>query len=331
MNLETIAERAGVSHTAVSLALRGEPGVGEATRERILKIANKLEYAPHGPASALASGRTGMVGIIPGLVSEAYISTWDRLMLNGLIEVFRAEKMGLVLVPESGADGVPAVISRRLVDAAAFLMMPHESVLARSIAQSIPSITINMSTDQDVDQVLPDDAQGIRLAVSHLLDLGHRRIAFVDTCEARTVHRSSRQTRLRTYLDVMQSAGLPVPPGTRESAADLDERMGALLAGVRPTAYVCYSDHIAMGVIQYLWERGTRVPEQASVIGVDDIYESRFFIPPLTAVRVPFHELGVIAARMLLSRMDEPERPCETIRAPEELVIRRSTARPDGA
>jgi len=326
VNLETIAERAGVSHTAVSLALRGEPGVGEATRKRIRKLAKELGYSPHGAASALASGRTGMVGIIPGLAPSAYISTWDQLMLNGLIEVFRTEKMGFVLLPDTSDAVVPSMIARRLVDAAAFFMMPHERVLKRSLAQAIPSVTINMSTEQEVDRVLPDDAQGVRAAMSHLMGLGHRRIVFVDTWEARSIHQPSRLTRRQTYLEAMRDAGLPVP-GVIEGELSIPDRMNALRAGTSPTAYVCYSDHIAMQVIQYLWERGTRVPEQASVIGIDDIYESRYFIPPLTTIRVPFHELGVMAARMLLSRMDEPERPCETIWLPEELVIRGSTAR----
>ena len=332
MNLEKIAKLAGVSHTAVSLALRGQPGVSDETRRRIVKLSRELDYEPHGPARALASGRTGLVGVIPGLDRRNPLSYWGTLAINGMMPVLREVRMGILLLPDASDAVIPGMITGRLVDATAFLMRPHENALERSRLQSIPSVTVNTSTSQEVDQVLPDDAGGVRQALAYLRSLGHRRIAYVssDCDDPDDVHKPSRRERLGAYLETMRAWGVPAPPATREYMS-LEQRMTMLWDDGMPTAYLCYSDHVAMRVLEWFTGRGIRVPEEASVVGIDNLDASKHLHPPLSTVRVPFEEMGYRAARMLLASIQDPDRPRERIILPETLVIRKSTAPPPGS
>lgn len=318
---------AGVSAKSVSCALRGRPGVATRTRERIQRIAARLGYQVHGPARALASGRTGLVAVVPSMLGVAALVAWDSMLINGMIEVFNKRMTSVVILSCESDERIPRELAERSVDATAFLSAPHDDVLVWSRQRSIPCVCVNFDPGGDVDRVLADDYTGMRQAVEYLASLGHRRIGYVNSPSPEVPHDPSRNDRLMGYCSAMAERGLVAPPGY-EQYIPVRERMGGLVESERPTAYVCYNDHVAMQVIQVLHERGVRVPQDASVVGVDDLYEARFVSPALTTVRVPFKEMGVRAAEMLSARMPERGRPCEKTVLPEKLVIRESAAPP---
>ena len=327
LSLRQIAAMAGVSAKSVSCALRGRPGVAPGTRERIQRIAARLGYQIHGPARALASGRTGLVAVVPGMLGMTGLAAWDALIVNGLIEVFNEQRTSVVILACSSDERIPRELAQRSVDAAAFLLAPHDDVFVWSRQRSIPCVCVNFDPGGDVDRVLADDDGGMRQVVAYLASLGHRRIGYVTGHSPNVPHDRSRKERIMGYCSAMAERGLVAPPGY-EQYVPAEERMEALIASEPPTAYVCYNDHVAMQVVQVLHRKGIRVPEEASVIGVDDVYEARFSSPALTTVRVPFKEMGVRAAEMLSARMPERGRPCEKTVLPEKLVIRESAAPP---
>ena len=324
MGRKEVAEIAGVSEASVSLALRGLPGVGELTRERIVRIARDLGYQPHGLASALAGSKVGLIGIIPCLAHNV-IGPWDAMVMNGMAQVLSEAGMDWVVLSESTRQPIPRIMKRSLVDGAAFLIMPHKQVFEWSKERGIPCVAVHFDPGGDVDRVLADDEGGMILAVQHLISLGHRRIAYVAT--GPFVHQPSTDARLMGYLKAMGAAGLPSRTPDNDSL-DVCEQAELFLSPDAPTAYVCYNDHTAMELIQYLHEKGVRVPEDVSVVGADDMYESRLFAPALTTVRVPFEEMGEKAAQILVARISDADLPCERVVLPERLVIRKSTGSP---
>lgn len=327
MNLEQVAQHAGVSHTAVSLALRGKPGVSEVTRRNILKIAHELGYERNGPASALVSGRTGLIGVVPGWTDPVEIGDWDRRMINGLGRVLATAGKNMVFLLEPKSHRVPSVIGQRYVDGAVFLMEPHGSVAAWMAERDIPMVAANFSPSPATDCVMNDDAAGVRLAIDHLASLGHRRIGYLNTGLPAPAPDPSSGTRLDAYLQVMRERNLDAPAGA-EQRVTVEQRLGQLFDGDdQPTALLCFNDHLALEAISWLWSHGYTVPDQVSVVGIDDVFTAPMAHPPLTTIHLPFEEMGERAGELLLARIADPKPRRKHNLLQPSLVERASTAR----
>lgn len=331
MSMKEIAEMAGVSKQAVSAALRGKPNISVRTRERIQRIARQIGYEPHGPASALATGRAGTIGVVPSVVAGPHqIDRWLAMMLGGLWRALEAKGLGVVLLSnEEAASGVPKMIARRSVDGAAFFVVPPEQTFAWMREHQIPVVAVDVGPREGVDAVYPDHARGVEIAVKHLVSLGHRRIAYVNNtgCPAMRAHFVTR-TRCHSYLKTLAELGLQAPPGS-ERNAPVAERVDALFGQASPpTGIIAFDDDVALEVIQYLHERQLRVPVDVSVVGIDDMRYAALSSPQLTTVRVPFDEMGVRAGEFLVERLAEPELPPRQVMMDETLIVRESTAPP---
>jgi len=327
MNLEQIAQRAGVSHTAVSLALRGKPGVSPGTRKRILKLVRELGYQRNGPASALVSGKTGFIGVVPGWTDPMEIGDWDRRILNGLGRVLAAAGKNMIFLLEPKSDDVPSVIGQRYVEGAVFMMEPHASVAAWMAERQVPMVTANFTNSEDTDRVMHDDPAGVRMAIEHLAALGHRRIAYVNSSYPAPFPDPSSRIRLEAYVATMNELGLEMSPGA-EDRLEPHVRMEQLFATDRPTAILCFNDHLAMMAMQWLWEHDISIPDQVSVVGIDNVFGSEWTHPPLTSVRLHFEEMGRQAGELLLDRIAEPVSEPRQLLLTPELVVRKSTAPP---
>ena len=329
VNLEQIAKIAGVSAKTVSKALREVQGVAPVTRERVRRIARDLGYEPYGPASAVRSGKVGLIGVLPPLNAEYWLGPWVTLMLGGFWKGAVAGGMQVVLLGSEGEQkGVPSMVARRFVEGAAFLARADDRVVEWMASRRMPVVTVDNAPDGGTDTVYPDDAGGIRAAIEHLVALGHKRIAYVNSPAFPGVsHQFSIGLRQNSYLKVMAELGLRAPAGS-ERNSPVEERVGALLANERPTALLCYDDHDAMQTIRALHERGLRVPEDISVVGIDDLEQCLLSSPRLTTVHVPFREMGERAAELLLQRLKRPNLEPWHVTLPEHLVVRDSTAPP---
>ena len=330
MTIRKIAAIAGVSKTTVSAILRGRPGYPTATRERIFQIAESLGYQVHGAAAALATGRFNLLGVMPSTASPFRLTVWDQAIIEGFVEAAAENGMQTVLMTEVRPPGVPKVLDRRCVDGTALMIQPHPEVMQRLLSQSVPCVAIELDPHEipEMDLVYPDDRSGVEQAIRHLVALGHRRIAYVNAYSPRAdQHHPSIETRQNAYLGVMSALGLSVVPGYRFCRA-VEKQIDSLLdADELPTALMCYSDDTARRAIRALGEHGVRVPDDVSVVGIDDLHPPPGYpLSDLTSVFVPFEEMGARAAKLLCERIADPTRPVQEVKLAEHLVTRRSTA-----
>lgn len=325
MKLEEIARLAGVSLSTVSYALSGKGNVSADTRGRVREIAEKCGYRPHGPAQSLSTGKTSLVGIASALLEGVPISFSESQVLAGLAQVLSGEGLSVVLFSEEAREGVPKTLAQQTVGGAVFLTRPRPLLAQWLRSRSVPCVAVNLERIEAMDIVRPDDDGGVHQAVEHLAQLGHRRIAYVNTfLPSVKGHPTSIEARQTAFLKTTAERDMIAAAGT-QSHWDVTERIGMLIADDSPpTAFLCYNDHVAALVIDDLHQRGLRVPQDASVLGVDDIVADRTS-PPLTSVSVPWTQMGHRAGELLLARVAAPDRPFEDIELPERLVIRRST------
>src|SRR5207248_3640598 len=216
----------------------------------------------------------------------------------------------------------------RQVDGFIFATAHREQpMLSEASAGGVPLVLINRFVDdQDVPSVVPDDAAGMRMAVRHLADLGHRRIAFV----AGPLDTSTGWIRRQAFQQAMADLRLKHPPRLYRMAAAYSLAAGRaaaqdLIAAGEPfTALVAGNDLIALGAISALDEAGKRCPEDVSVVGYNDVAFMDRITPPLTTVSIPKHDLGIHAARLLLERLRNPEASPHSVVLPVKLVVRAS-------
>ncbi len=327
--IRDVAARAGVSKASVSRALNQPESVSSATLERVLAAARELSYVPNAMARGLATGKSGIVGlIVPDSTNPVFAhiarGCADQLLAHGLTvalynsdEQYARECALRLLNEQRQAEG---------------LILASQAALPSgngepSPATTLPTVYVERDPDGPrVDAVYIDNRQAARLACEHLLALGHRRIAIV-TGLLGTVTGSG---RLAGFVESLREAGIALPDryvlegnfkleGGRKAAEEL-------LALVEPpTAAFVSSDLMAYGLVSGLRERGWRVPEDVSVVGCYDLPMSSLFTPSLTTVHVPLHGIGRQAARLLLRRLQRPHRSSTVKVVPVVLTVRQST------
>jgi DNA-binding LacI/PurR family transcriptional regulator len=318
--IDDVAARAGVSAAAVSFAVNGRPGVAEDTRLRILAAAEELSWRPSAPARALTEARARAVGLLLSRsVDQLEVDPFFVRFLAGVERALARSDHDLVLrVAERvdpGAYGRLASSGR--VDG--FLLCdvevddPRFALLADA---GIPAVVAGRPVSPcPFPAVETEHAAGMRLVTEHLLELGHREIAFVGGA----AHLEHVQARLAVWRSTLEEAGVRPGPVAHSAAA------AASVFDRRPSAIVHTSDVLAVATVAAARERGLSVPEDVSISGFDDSPLAALASPPLTSVRIDYAEFGESAAAALLAAIAaEPVPPYEP--APPELVVRASTA-----
>src|SRR5918999_308236 len=302
-----VAQEAGVGVGTVSRVINGSTAVSEATRRRVLEVVAELGYQPNATARALSTGRTRSVGVIAPFFTRS--SVIERL--RGVAPMLAAAGYQLVLFdverPEQRAGVFRSVIGR--VDGLLTISLtPPKADLLRLEAAGIPVVLVDQ-THESVASVTVDDVEGGRLATSHLLELGHRRIAFAgDTVDG--VHGASASSRRCVgYQRALVDAGVPVRPDLvklRPHGLDAGEIARDLLElPSPPTAVFAASDLQALAMIEAFEALGARVPDDLSVVGFDDVELARY--AGLTTVAQPLEDSGSRGAELLLSALEGTE------------------------
>lgn len=336
-----IAKLAGCSQSTVSAALSGKPGVSQTTREAIQSLARELSYEPSYPARALVTGAMRAVGFLTSLRLQR--QEWAYSVQAGILQELQLNGNHLVLFNEGPqAEKLPILKHGRVVDAVIVALGCGKSLLERLEQRGIPMAYVDPATeDVGHDSVRSDDEQGGKLAAQHLIELGHRRIAFLGGAMKHIGLMQSR--RWKGYVDAMGEAGLPIIPGgdktvSSDGSADfLERRLEQLFShahsrghrcGDAPTALIAISDPVAVWTISWLKRHDLDVPREVSVIGFDDDAYPALMSPALSTIRVPYFEIGMTAASLVLERIENPDVETRQVVLPETLVARETTGPP---
>ncbi|MGW3356746.1 LacI family DNA-binding transcriptional regulator [Streptomyces bungoensis] len=325
-----VAERAGVSPSTVSRTLRGLPTVSPEVRTRVEQAARELNFAVSRQAASLVTGRTGVVAVLVPTLNSWFMGS----ALSSLGPMLRAagRELNVYVIPDMAErtaffEQLPA---RRNADALlVFGFDLTEEETARLDDLGMPVIYVSQHAEGR-PSVYVDDAAGALMATRHLLNLGHRRIAFAPTVGASGFSFSSRE-RLLGYQQALTEAGIPLDDELVVTMA-IDDKRG-LVAGVGrllslrepPTALFAEQDELAVAVVHTLRRARIEVPERMSVIGFDDHQVAEWF--DLSTVAQSPSDMGRVAGELALRLIDDSEADhSRHVVLPVELIPRATTA-----
>jgi DNA-binding LacI/PurR family transcriptional regulator len=308
VTIKDIAKLASVSHSTVSRALHGSPLVAETTAERIRQIARESGYLPSAAARSLKTNRSQALGVILSSVDDPFFGE----ILQGIEEA--AQNCGYSLfIAASQRDPnrewhIVQAMREHSVDGVIICSASFSNTQSSQFFKfGIPIVVVNNQSAEDYRySIYHDDVDGNRQVTRHLIDLGHRRIAYLgNSCSGRT-----NLDRLAGFEQEMEAARLPIPAGYIHEVPGGGPEEG--LTGVqhfltlreRPTALVCFNDMMATGVLKGLHLAGISVPKEMSVTGFDNIVFSAFTNPPLTTFDQPKRFIGEEAARLVLELLN---------------------------
>ena len=326
--LETVAARAGVSRSLVSLVLRGSAPVSAGRRDAVLRAVAELGYRPNAAARVLAERKSNTVGVLLNDLRQP----WFADMLDGLTPVLHAARKAILL----GDGRIDRMMDEPLtwsfldlgVDGLVLAGSSPVTATITNVAGKIPTIAVG-GMDPDlphVDVLANDDHLGGTLAVRHLVELGHRRIAHISGLPSAAGRR-----RMQAYRDTMRAAGLGgqvmVETGdmTEEGGYRAAARLLALTGTERPTAIFAANDLSCVGALSAAAAAGVRVPGELSLVGFDNSHLARLRALWLTSVDGAAYAMGQQAARMLLARIAHPGAPREVTLTPPRLEVRGSS------
>lgn len=331
--IKDIAREAKVSVSTVSYALNDGPrSVPIEVKERILEVASKLHYRPNRLARSLITRKSHVIGIVPPRVElDMIVGPYFVSMLNGIVNTYELLQQDVLILtqiksPESKEAIYPLLDGR--CDGAIFLAPPMESEGIAYLKEiGFPHVVLNghnvTSTNFHID-----NRTGMRLAVKHLAELGHKKIGMLTGPDN---HVDGRE-RNESFLESMQAVGLEIKPEYLVEAGFHPERGllgGRQLLGLkdRPTAICCSNDEVAIGLYRACRELGVKIPDELSVIGFDNVPMSTLVEPNLTTIQQPFDEMSRHAAKALIALIDGCQ-ATESKHFETSLVVRNSTARP---
>jgi LacI family transcriptional regulator, galactose operon repressor len=330
VTIADVAAHAGVGAGTVSRVLNDSPRVSKPTRARVLAAIADLDYRPNPLARGLSRGRCQTLGVVVPFFTHA--SAVERL--RGVVAALDGSRYDLVLFnvesPVHRDEHFATLTRRDRADGLVIMSLPPPATsLERLAAAGVPTVLLD-TRGPGVPSVVTDDVQGGRLATHYLLELGHRRIAFLGDDPDNPLGFSSSPAREQGYREIMAEAGLAVTPAdvchgphVRRVARELADRL--LCSADRPTAVFAASDTQALGVLEAARTAGLDVPADLSVVGFDDVEVSGY--AGLTTVRQPLFESGRLATEVLLESLDAEVPLGESVhRLDLELVVRSTTA-----
>ena len=339
VTLRDVAAAAGVSAGTASNALNDSPLVRPETRERVLAAARRLAYVPDRKAARLRHGRSECIAVAYGSCSPNFANgTFYGLVVRGITEVLEDHgyTMRLVRLPDeaapAGQRGGRRQLSSHDVDGLLVLNWDDATQVQPLREVGVPLVAVDVAgAHLGVPSVDNDDRGGVVSAIDYLVGLGHRRIAFLNGPLDSPFDREA----LAGYLAACDRHGLLIEPRllrtSHYSVASGRAAMAEVLAGgAPPTAVFAVDDESAAGAMQAIHDAGLRVPDDVSVVGMDDVPLAAALQPALTTVRIDMEELGRRGAEMLLRIVagESPE-PSHVV-LPTTLVVRESTAPPPG-
>ncbi|WP_028447140.1 LacI family DNA-binding transcriptional regulator [Chitinimonas koreensis] len=324
-----VAKRAGVSLVTASRALNGTGAVAEKTLAKVQTAAAELGYSPNLTARVLKGGRSNVLGLTVSYLQSPFVAE----VVNAVSETVERLGLDLIIYNTTSRLGTPARVNigRLLGGLCDGLLLVLPGAVDGAIKQfeqgRLPVVLFNYwFDDTSLPTVRGDNYHGARAAIRHLVELGHRRIAFIGGSS----FSGQSQQRQLGYSHALADAGLPVDPGLQIDG-DFTQVCGfqavrqLLALAEPPSAIFAANDQMAFGAMDALKARGLRIPEDISVIGFDDIPAASAVYPQLTTVRQPLQEMTDAAIRLLQARIEGQPMESQRLEFPSTLVIRAST------
>lgn len=323
--LEDIARATGFSIPTVSRVLTNSSyPVKPAVREKILAAAQVMGYRPNLSARSLRTDRTNTIGILV----DDLLSPFSPPVVRGIQDYLKENNYLSLIVnsdwdPEQERTGIETLLSRP-VDGIIFVEYSHLTSSEALVSANKPGVFVHRLFGTSIkNSVVPDDSYGAGLAVSHLVDLGHRSIAYINGPE--DWHNS--RERLAGYKNTLEKYRIPldekyIQPGDWEVEGGYQAVQSLLQLPNRPTAIFAANDLMALGAIYAIQDAGLSVPLDIAVVGYDNRDFTSIVRPGITTVVMPVYEMGRIAAETLLQQIADGTRESEEAKVKGELIIR---------
>lgn len=314
VTMKDIAQKAKVSRPTVSVILNGRDShirISKKTRDHVLQIASSLNYRRNQIAHAMVTGKTNFIGFM----DEDIINEYTSETLSGAVNEASKHKYFIKIFPYYNKkffkDIVNSIIEQR--PAGIICRSLNEDLLEylhlECVKFNVPVAIVGSGFFHGWGiRVATDDTVGAALAVNHLIDLGHKKIAHAGF----TRGRGFVEMRCQGYINAMTNAGLAIPDEYFIYGAklhDIEKRIGELaIRKNRPSAIFCTTDYIAMVVLRSLRKANLRVPQDVSIVGYADLKTSKLVDPPLSTIAEPFKEVGKIAVSELIAEIEKKEK-----------------------
>jgi DNA-binding LacI/PurR family transcriptional regulator len=330
ISIKDIARMADVSHSTVSRALQNSPLINRKTAENIRRIAEESGYRASAVARSLVTRHTRTVGTVVTTIADPFAAG----VVSGIEDAANDHGFS-VLLANSNADPdrevrVVRSFEERRVDGIIVTSSRAGAVYTPMLAQMrIPIVLLNNQHPSEfVHSVMIANTDAGRDATAYLIELGHRRIAYLGDRNGG----QSDSERFAGYRRALDEADMPFLPelmvhGDGKPEGGMRAMAQLLALPARPTAVFCYNDMTALGALRQIRASGLRVPDDISLIGFDDLYIAQYIEPALTTIRQPMRQMGRMAMETLLHLLAGSE-SAHSITVPGELIIRDSTAPP---
>lgn len=332
--LKEVAKLADVSITTVSRVINESDKVNSTTRERVLKAMKSLGYQPNRVAQRLRGthGRSKLLGlIIPDIQNQFYSN-----IVRGIEDVTYGNDYAVILCnSDENPDKEKFYLDVLKSESVDGVILPpiHQNgkVIEEFIASGIPIICVDRKLSREsVDTVVIDNHKGAHLAVSHLIEMGHRNIAIILSSS----QLSSFQERQEGYEKALEDHGIAldttlIKKGDQRSSENAKELTLELLEQTpRPTAIFVTNNLMTLGALEAINECQLNIPEDISIIGFDDMPWAGSINPPLTVVKQPAYEMGRRAGELFFQRISDPQRDAVRIVMDPKLIVRKSSSSP---
>lgn len=333
VSIKDIAQAAEVTPGTVSRALRDSPRVNAETKKRIQRLADEMGYSPDAQARSLVLGRTETIGVVVTTMVDPFIGA----IVQTIESAARGHGYAVILassndMPEREISAVEMLRSRRVdgvIVTSSRVGALHQERLGRL---SVPVVLMNSRAERSGKQTFSvgvDNHHGGYLATSHLIQKGHRRIAYVSSPS----DRSDSVERMTGYRDALTEAGIGFHPslvvqGTGRPGGGQRALSVLLSLDDAPSAVFCYNDMTAIGLMDAALEAGLSLPQDLAIVGFDNITFARFTRPQLTTIAQPVRRLGRRAVDMLLTLLsdgDPSELPVTNVKLCGRLIVRASS------
>ncbi|MBE5772423.1 MAG: LacI family transcriptional regulator [Clostridiales bacterium] len=340
--IEDVARRAGVSRSTVSLVINKSPLVKEATRQKVERVIEEINYVPNSNARGLSARVTNNLGVVimqdylPDSTEISYdndqhIGLCSFNIFNGIMAGLLGTDYGVIterFCSVGDPEALPRMVLEKRVDGLFVVSTPYSDCFIENLKKTgLPFVIVGVSSfEEGIDSIYANPYDGTKMAVEELIRTGHKKICMLN-CSAWL---SGHKLRLDGYRDALNEYGIEFDPKWNLSAEKNNGRNAKKAfkafweAGNRPDAIVAANAQSATGAMVYLYEQGVKIPDDISIIAYEDSSLCGYCSPALTAINIRKEEMGSIAARCLIEKIRNREKEVEHF-AVEPYLVRRDS------